>query len=1007
MIPRLGRRIPPTPQTVVFLKALETAGFKGEMETNWGERLVAGTDNSIYQLFPQAILYPTDYKDLKLVTKLLGDPRFFEISITAKGGGTGTNGQSLTAGITLDLGRHMTRILEINLTEGFVRVEPGLVLDQLNKALAPLGFFFAPTLSTSSRATLGGMISTDACGKGSRIYGKTSDHILELDCLLAGGGRFLTAIDNDEGWESKRLGDQGHLYKLIDQILARSHESITRLPQLDRFVSGYNLTKLHDCHENHKSLNYLIAGSEGTLVVVAEAKLKILPLVKNKGLLAICYNDFDQALADAEALVARGPAAIETIDGKILGLARLDEIIHKVGHMIGGPEVKGLNLVEFIGETKEQLEAQMAPLQALLEQRGSNYYRAQNTKEIADLWELRKKGVGLLGNASGKRRPIAFVEDTVVPPQHLAAYIKEFRALLESHGLEYGMFGHVDVGCLHVRPALDLRDPKDESLMLTITTQVADLVQKYGGVIWGEHGKGFRSELTEKYFGPQLYNELRRIKGAFDPRNQLNPGKIATAWGTDLELVKVDGPKRGHWDRQIAPNYQVEFEKVITCNGNGACYTPEPATIMCPSAKAWADRRHSPKGRAALMREWLRRLSLKKYDLNGPRPRISQPLWLLLNGLAKRLGVYDFSHEVAHSLAGCLACKACATACPIKVDIPQLKPRFLEAYHRRYPRPISDYLAANLEEVTAFQAQFPALSRQIGGSKWFKWLLLRQAGIVDPPKVSRHPVPLRVKWGALSVLNPQEPPSGLDPKRDVLLVQDSFTSFFEAQLVSTLARLFKDLGYQLWLLPFFPNGKALQVKGFLAQFKTQAQANHWVLNRAAGLGLPMIGLEPATTLTYRDEYPKILGLKETGYQVQLVQEFLVTSHVDWAARLPSLGKAPSQYRLLGHCTEKSLAPQAEAQWETLFSLFGLEIKALGVGCCGMSGMFGHERAHYDESRRVYELSWQAQLAAQRPENEVLLATGYSCRSQVRRFEGRQLAHPIEALAARLGNSCEE
>jgi len=1008
MIPRLNKSQGPTALTEAFLDQLSLEGFAGEICTETAQRLLAGTDNSVYQLLPDAVVYPRNQSDIKRLAALLGRPEFHSVQVTPRGGGTGTNGQSLTSGISVDLSRHLNHVLEINEEEQWVRIEPGVVLDQLNDQLKPMGLFFAPTLSTSSRATLGGMINTDACGKGSRIYGKTSDHILELTCRLAGGRSLKTKRLDRSGWEQERQGDSGSFYQLIDQILDDYPKEIDQLPQLDRFVTGYNLNRLKQAESGKYSLNYLIAGSEGTLAFVTEAKLNLLPLPKHKTLLALRYPSFDLALRGAEELVKLDPAAIETIDDKILGLAEADPIYHLVGPLLQASEgetVKAINLVEFIGDDGDVLHQKMSQVIKSIKKQiheGSGptgYYKATATEEINALWELRKKGVGLLGNTKGNRRPVAFVEDTVVPPKHLADYIREFRALLEKHGLEYGMFGHVDVGCLHVRPALDLKDPKDEVLLKVVSDEVADLVEKYGGVIWGEHGKGFRSEYTKRYFGDTLYEQLGRIKHSFDPHNQLNPGKITVPTGSTDSLVSVNGPMRGQQDRQINLDLQQEFETAITCNGNGACFNVSPTVLICPSSKSSRDRVQSPKGRAGLMREWLTRLSNTAWQQDQIESRFIGPLFKLFFSLRKQLGRYDFSHEVYQGMDGCLACKACVTGCPVKVDIPEMKSQFLRQYHRRYLRPLSDHLAGQLESVMPWIARFPKVSRAVMGQPWVRSAIANWGGIVDPPLPSKVQVGHWLRTGKLRSLSLNLPPSDLNASRDVILVQDSFTSLFESKLVFAFNQLCEQLGVRVWVLPLFPNGKALHVKGKLDQFAAQVNTNHWTLEKAADLGIPMVGLDPAVTLTYRDEYPNTLDKTTLDYQVLLPQEWLAKQASD--GFIPHIKNTGQQVRLLGHCTEKALVAPAQGLWTELFKHFGMELVPEEVGCCGMSGIFGHEARHFKESREIFDLSWRGVIENGQSSGVHLVADGFSCRSQTKRLTGVRLQHPLEVLLAQV------
>ena len=528
MIPRLSpsESIPKFVQN--FLEVLSKSEFSGDIHHDNGARIVTATDNSIYQVLPQAVVFPKNSRDIQTVLKIADQQRFSKsIKITARGGGTGTNGQSLTEGIVLDCSRYMNRIIESNFKEGWVCVEPGVVLDQLNEHLAPNKVFFAPDLSPSNRATLGGMVNTDACGKGSRIYGRTSDHVLELTCVLS-NGEVLESVPLEPealGEYKKKSGISANIFKIVDQVVSEKTNLIQEVfPKMSRFMTGYNLAKVYGNSKNLFNLNYLLSGSEGTLAVVSKAKLRLTPLPKHKSLLVVKYETFDDALSDAEMLLKSDPAAIETIDEKILSLAKEDELYLKIKDFVAGEKGKSgikkrptrtINLVEFCGSNKNHLEKQVTALCKTIDAtnnksgKATGYYRTVDPQEISNLWSLRKKGVGLLGNTKGERKPLPFVEDTAVPPENLADYIREFRTLLESYGLEYAMFGHVDVGCLHVRPALDLKNPEEESWIRELSDKVVELVKKYDGVMWGEHGRGFRSEYTVEFFGEELHQDLR------------------------------------------------------------------------------------------------------------------------------------------------------------------------------------------------------------------------------------------------------------------------------------------------------------------------------------------------------------------------------------------------------------------------------------------------------------------------------------------------------------------
>ncbi len=1007
MIPRLApdEHLPELYQE--FLDEIRTSDFSGEVRTDYATRLVTATDNSVYQIVPLAVVYPRNEADVRTVLRLSHQERYRTIKLSPRGGGTGTNGQALCDGVIIDVSRHFSDILEVDVEAGWARVQPGVVLDQLNAHLAHHGLFFAPNLSPSNRATIGGMINTDASGKGSRIYGKTSEHVLALRSVLLDGEVLETRPLDFTELEDACRGDslRARIYREVRHIVEESAGLIDRdLPKMKRFLTGYDLAHVKT-DDGRFDLGRVIAGSEGTLVVLTEAKVKLTPIPKKKKLVAIRYSHFDDALRAANRLVEKQPGAIETVDDTIVGLARGDVIWHGISHLVEGqdePPAAAINLVEFESDDAEVVEAKVASLVAELDaekgQSGmsSGYAVASTREDIAALWGLRKKGVGLLGNAKGERRPVPFVEDTAVPPENLADYIREFRALLDRRGLRYGMFGHVDVGCLHVRPALNLRDPADEAMLRGISDEVVSLVKKYGGVLWGEHGKGYRSEYTPTFFGDALYAQLRRVKGAFDPFNQLNPGKLATPSKSSDQLVSIDAMKRGTYDRQIPDAVREKFAKSINCNGNGACFDWNPDSVMCPSSKVTKDRIHSPKGRAGILREWLRLVTKEGHDV-GAHPDSDESRLELWHGRGAE--PVDFSHEVYDAMNGCLACKACATQCPIKVDIPHMRSEFLQQYHGRYRRPIKDYFVGALETVLRLLVVWPRLSNFFMGLAPVAWFLERVVGVVDSPLLAEHTLRAglaerkaeRFDMARLTQLAPEQ-------KNDVVLIaQDAFTTYYEPRVALATYDLLRRLGKRPIFLPFRQNGKALHVKGFLTRFESVARANAEFYAAVAALGLPIVGIEPAVTLTYRDEYPKALG--NVGFKVQLLQEYLVGERDRIAATArPS---ATSAFRLFGHCTERTYEPRSQKLWQEVFAAAGAELALESTGCCGMCGVFGHEAEHYDESRGVFEMSWKKHLPTEARQREGVIAAGHSCRSQVKRFEGFVPKHPAEALLQHL------
>lgn len=995
-----------------FLHTLKVEGFRGEIVQDQGSRTVLATDNSIYQRMPQAAVFPLDTRDVQLMTRLAAQPDYQAIVLTPRGGGTGTNGQSLTNGIVVDLSRHMNRILEIDVEARRVRVQSGVVKDQLNAALKPHGLFFAPELSTSNRATIGGMINTDASGQGSCTYGKTRDHVIELSTVLLGGDLLDSqALDGsrlkDETARTDRIGE---VYRCASEISNNQAELIaTTFPKLNRCLTGYDLVHLQE-PDGRFNLNSVLCGSEGSLGFVVEATLNVLPIPRHSILVNVRYGSFMDALRDAKALMTLRPLSIETVDSKVLMLAMKDIVWHGVAEYFpAAPDAPTLaiNLIEFSGDDLTALEQQVHEFVEHLQTDTSvprlGHTLAIGAEAVKRIYGMRKRAVGLLGNVQGEARPQPFVEDTAVPPENLADFILEFRALLDGYGLEYGMFGHVDAGVLHVRPILDMKDPAQAALIRPISDAVAALTQKYGGLLWGEHGKGLRSQYVPDYFG-ELYPSLQALKAAFDPFNQLNPGKIATPASLPAaQLTRIDEVKlRGDFDRTIDERVWRSYESAVHCNGNGVCYNFDPDDAMCPSWKATRNRIHSPKGRASLIREWLRLQGEKGVDVLDAGKRVSAANHLTRfalrakNTLARQFGQKDFSHQVYDAMAGCLACKSCAGQCPVKVNVPEFRSCFLELYHGRYLRPLKDYLIGSLEFSIPWLARFPSLYNAVMNAKPVRYLLEHVVGMVDSPLLSRMNFrSVCERWKVeLATAECLAALTAEQRKNSVILVQDAFTRYFETRLVADWIALIARLGYRIYLAPFAPNGKPLQVQGFLGAFEKAARSNGQILLELQAYGVPLVGLDPAMTLVYRQEYTKTLGPKEAP-TVILPQEWL-------AMVLPQQKATPTGevYQFLPHCTEKTNEPAGVGLWQQVFERMGLKLEVLASGCCGMSGTYGHETRNVPTSNVIYRQSWQP-LVTKFGAAGRLVADGYSCRSQVKRQDGQVVLHPLQVLLGQL------
>lgn len=946
-----------SPDYAAFLHALVKTDFEGEVTRSTAQRITLATDNSIYQIPPDAVAFPRSASDLLSITKLLDRPEFADIVIRPRGGGTGTNGQSLGHGLVVDCSRYMTRILEINPEEGWVRVEPGVIKDQLNLALAKHGLFFAPELSTSSRATIGGMISTDACGQGSCRYGKTSDHVIGVKAALIGGEMMQTTAVPREKLPHMD-GRNGQILRVLDHI-ARNNAALIkdRFPKMNRSLTGYDLA--HILREDGQiDARAVICGAEGTLALIAEAKLRVLPIPKHAVLVNIFYDDFNAGLRDGHLLAASGATSVETIDSRVLGLARKDIGWQSVAALFPDDGAQGVNMVEFTGDDVALVETAARDLIARLTptngRRGTAIARGP---DVGRVWNMRKKAVGLLGHSDSARRPIPFVEDCAVPPDQLADFILGFRAILDDAGLEYGMFGHVDAGVLHVRPALDMIDPADETRIREITEKVHALARKHGGLLWGEHGKGLRSEFVPQVFGP-LYPALQQIKSAFDPRNQLNPGKIAAPAGASLTPLDA-APLRGQVDRQITPKMRTAYASAIACNGNGACFSQSDNEVMCPSYKATLDRQFSPKGRAGLIREWLRQ---------GGADGKAAPL---------------FEAEVKRAMDGCLSCRACANACPVHVDIPTVRAKFLEAWHRRHRRPLRDFALAGLEQLLPLMTAVRPLSNLMLGKLGAP--VLRHLGLVHLPLLPRP----SHRLNTAAELRGQEV---LKPSHDVIIVPDAFTRHFEPDLVADLVAVITALGFKAWLAPYRPSGKPRHVLGMLNAYHRQAQRQIATLASYAAKGIPMIGIEPAIALT-----TGVDTKTQPNLRVLLPQEWLA-QHISY---IPD-NEETTQAVLFSHCTETTARPRAKEQWRDVMAKAGITLHTLDTGCCGMAGTWGHLRENHQTSAKIFAQSWAPAIQRNMNGSDIsLLATGFSCRCQAKHLAKINLTHPIHLLRERI------
>ncbi|MGK0275437.1 MAG: FAD/FMN-containing dehydrogenase/Fe-S oxidoreductase [Ilumatobacter sp.] len=934
---------------------LRSAGFRGSVEHDAAARVVYGTDNSVYQLQPVGVIVPTSIDDLAVIARVnheLDTP----FDLVARGGGTGTNGQSLTNGLVVDTRRAMNRIISIDPDAQVAVVQPGVVLGQLNAALKPHGLFFAPHVSTGSRATIGGMVSTDAAGKGSLVYGRTNKHVLGLEAVLADGTPWSVGKVTNAGLDrlvqrTDRLGD---LHRLV--LEATTGIDPDAFPDVPRGFSGYNLADA--AAGPGIDFTKILTGSEGTLALLGQITVHLEPLARQPHLAVIAYPRFEDAIRDSNRLKVAAPMAIECLDERTISLATASPAFPRLAALLGTSfdASASLLLMEFdgpdgIGELQDLLAAGPGST-------ATAFATTSDAADVAAVWKVRADAVGLLGQAVDGRRSVAFVEDCAVPPHRLEEFVAGYRRLLDSHGLGYGMFGHADVGCIHVRPALDLYDESHERLLRTISDEVHALVASFGGVLWGEHGRGFRGEYLD--LDDDTVHRMRQIKTAFDPRNILNPGKLYAPLEGAPPITKIDEvPLRVHSDRSVAVAERQHFDSAFGCNGNGICHHWGEAEVMCPSYKVTSDPRLSPKGRADLLRGWL------------AHPDDD-----------------DLADDVADSMRQCLSCGACTGRCPVQVDIPELKSRFLERHPEQSRRSrVRDGLLSRFE---ALVPMVQAVARVAGPLQRLTAPILEKGlGVVDLPRIPTGS--LRTRLAALDV--PVVDGADGVGNATLIVLPDVFTAYIDPDVLVATIHVLRAVGERPAIAPFLASGKFDHVKGRRRRFAKAAAQQRELIERLARHNVPLVIIEPAVSLLGAHEY----AATDVSFPSDATTSLAEFLEPRLAALSASIGRGnEGVVQLFGHCTEVSLAPERMGAYRSMLEAAGFDVQTEATTCCGMAGVFGHEAESQEMSTALFNMGWRPKLESGDPVYRC--ASGYSCRSQAKRF-GHTLTHPIQVLAS--------
>jgi FAD/FMN-containing dehydrogenase/Fe-S oxidoreductase len=935
---------------------------RGSVRFDQGSRLLYSTDASMYQVEPIGVVIPRDADD---VLAAFDVARRQHVPLLPRGGGTSLTGQTVNRALVLDFSPHMNQVLEVNREEGWARVEPGLVQDELNAHVRPLGLLFGPDTSTSNRATLGGMLGNNSGGSHSIAYGLTVEHVLELTTVLADGTRVIFGTVTADGFDAKcRLeGAEGRIYREIAAIRQEFADEIrARYPKHWRRVAGYNLNEaIKDFPLN---VARIVVGSEGTLVTVLEAKVRLVKRPTRTAVDVIHYRDIQEALESSQAILETGPYAVELTDKVILDLARNNiEQSKRMAFVSGDPGA--ILIVEYAGETDAEVRAKIEALEArrARERFGYAAHLAYDAGEQQSIWKLRKAGLGLLLGMKGDKKPIAFVEDTCVEPRHLKEFVPRFAEIFAKHDTTGAYYGHCSVGCLHIRPVIDLKTPRGLEQVRVIADEITDLVLQYSGTISSEHGDGrARSPFLERMYGPTLMGAFRRLKRAFDPDNRMNPGNIVDSPGI-LENLRY-GVSYKTWEPKTLLDFSEQggfAAAVEMCNGVGACRKKLEGT-MCPSYMVTRDEEHSTRGRANALRA-------------------------VLSG---RMAPAEFSGRRLYEVMDlCLECKGCKAECPSNVDMAKMKYEFLHHYYQVNGLPLRNRLFGRIADLNALGARVPTLANRLANLPLNRWLLEKVAGIDR-----RRPLPAFAPQTFEKWFRRRTPPAAA-PRGEVVLFHDTFVNYNAPGIGEAAVHVLEAGGYRVVLVDRKCCGRPMISKGMLTEARDHARYNVERLHPYAARGVSIVGLEPSCLLTLRDEWVDLLRTDEArtvARQSVLLEQFLLRER-ERGLELPFVRHGRPAL-LHGHCHQKALVGTAPTMAALTWA--GYAVSEVDSGCCGMAGSFGFEREHYDVSIALGNRRLAPAVKAA-PADADVVAPGISCRQQIEHLAGRRAKHPAEAL----------
>ncbi len=971
---------------ITKLEQAVRSAVRGEVYFDQMSRGLHATDASHYQMMPTCVVVPRDEEDCVLAARIAGQ---FGLPITPRGGATSLSGQTFGSGMIIDVSKYMDQVLEVNVDEGWARVQPGVVRDRLNAQLAQHRLHLAPDPATANRATVGGMIGNNASGTRSIVYGKTIDHVISSKVVLADGTVMELGPVGDGDWDRRSEGDthEAAIYRGVKEIVEENREEIlARFPKIMRRVSGYNLDEFVDGAgytgpiggrnlSGHKTWNLsnLIVGSEGTLAVLLETKVRLTPLPTATALAVVHFDDAIDSLRHVPEILRHNPSTVELLDQSVLGEAVVNATTRDMATFIEG-QPEAVLLVEVFGDDEADATRRITELVDDLKSQNIGYaWPVRSDKEgQADVWNVRKLGLGLITNVKGPSKGQAFVEDACVPVEVLAEYIERLQKICHEMNVPTSLYAHASVGVIHFRPVLDLHKPEDRQKMVDIANHAFDMVCEYGGIFAGEHGDGLvRGEFIPRSFGEKLLEAFRQVKRLFDPQNLMNPGKLVDTPSMISHLRygdqyrPADVPALFHYRDQGGFHLAVE-----QCNGVGACRKLNEGT-MCPSYMATRDEEASTRGRANALR-------------------------LAMSGQLDE-GALS-SDRMKQVLELCLACKSCKSECPNAVDMARLKSDVLQMHHDDHGTPLGYKLVGNMPN-TARRLAGPLahLSNLASKLPGYGWMMEKIAGIDR-----RRPMPGFATRPLAKLLKDRERKMASSNGADrghlgkVVLFDDTYANYMEPHVGLSAVDLLEGCGYEVILAKAGCCQRPRLSKGLVRAAKRDGTKTMEKLDAFARQGLPILCLEPSCASALADDLPDLINDEELGQRVsscvKMIDVFLDEEVA--AGKIPPLASSASKFLLHGHCHQK-----AEFGTAAIHNHFGRLAEAtceeVDSGCCGMAGSFGYE--HYDVSRKVGEDRLFPAVRAAMSDDKTIIACGISCRHQLRDFLDVDAKHWVEVM----------